>query len=231
MKISVIIPALNEAACIEEAVKGSYGAHEVVVADGGSSDGTVSAAKRAGAIVVSTGPGRGIQLDAGAGAATGDVFLFLHADTRLPSGWRASIERALCDDGTVAGGFRLSIGSGEWRYRAVERLANLRAGRLKLIYGDQGIFVKRAAFLKAGGFRKLPLMEDVDCVKRLRQTGGVVLLNESVVTSPRRWACGGVLMVTIKNWVVLTLYYLGVPPERLYRWYYAQTVTRKGALP
>jgi rSAM/selenodomain-associated transferase 2 len=221
LKISVIIPALNEAERIEEAIRGVDGAHEVIVADGGSIDGTGEAAERGGARVVRTGPGRGAQCDAGAGAATGEVLLFLHADTELPPGWRSSVEKALKDSRTVGGGFALSIGSRQWRYRVVETLANIRARRLKLIYGDQGIFARRDAFIKAGGFRKLPLMEDVDCVKRLRRAGDVVLLDERVVTSPRRWSGRGVLLVTLKNWLILTLYHLGVPPERLYNWYYA----------
>ncbi len=225
MKVSVIIPTLNEADEIARAVRAIGEDAEVIVADGGSTDSTVETAARLGAEVIRSSPGRGPQMDSGARNATGDVLLFLHADTLLPQGWHGSIQRALEDKDIVAGGFSLSIDSGLRRFRLVEFLANLRSRRLNLIYGDQSIFVRKAAFFEVGGFGKLPLMEDVDCVKRLSKIGRVVTLGERVLTSPRRWEQGGVVKNTVKNWLFLALYHTGVSPARLYRWYYGQPAT------
>ncbi len=226
MKLSVIIPALNEASNIASAIENVVGRAEVIVADGGSIDGTPGAARALGARVVETPPGRGLQMDAGARAATGDVLVFLHADTVLPAGWNKAIEEALSRDGVAAGAFRLRIGSpGAW-FRLIELAAALRARLFGLVYGDQAMFVRRDVFLRAGGFNKLPLMEDVDCVKRLRRFGSVVLLKEAVVTSPRRWARKGALVASLKNSALLALYFMGVSPERLYGWYYGERLGR-----
>lgn len=226
MKVSVVIPALNEADNLGAALSSVGACHEVIVADGSSTDSTREVAAFLGATVITGPPGRGLQMDAGAGAATGDVLLFLHADTRLPLGWREDVERAV-SEGFIAGAFSLSIGSGTgsgtgsggaWM-RVVEGVANLRS-RLGLIYGDQAIFVTRESFFRAGGFNKLPLMEDVDCVKRLRKLGPVTVLEKRVVTSPRRWAARGMVRNTLRNWFTLLLYFAGVSPERLYGFYY-----------
>lgn len=222
-----MIPALNEAPAIEGAVASAEGAFEVIVADGGSTDGTIELARALGARVISAPPGRGAQMDAGAGAASGDVFLFLHADTRLPEGWKGAVGRGLAG-GAVAGAFRLSIRARGLRYRLVEWLARLRCRVLGLVYGDQAVFAPRGEFFAAGGYRALPLMEDVDCVKRLRARGGFALLPERVATSPRRWDQSGVLGNTLRNWSILGLYFLGVSPERLYRLYYGGSRKRRG---
>lgn len=218
MKVSVIIPALNEAENLRDALSSVGPSHEVIVADGSSDDSTCSVAESLGATVVTGPAGRGRQMDAGALASTGEVLLFLHADTSLPAGWMEDVTKAV-SDGYIAGAFSLSIGSEGLWLRAVERAANLRS-RIGLIYGDQAIFVKRESFFKAGGFNKLPLMEDVDCVKRLRKLGKVVVLEKRVTTSARRWARGGHLRNTLKNWFTLMLYFCGVGPGRLYSMYY-----------
>ncbi|MFQ5737231.1 MAG: TIGR04283 family arsenosugar biosynthesis glycosyltransferase [Thermodesulfobacteriota bacterium] len=221
MKISVIIPVLNEADNLGAAIRAIGGrAHEVVVVDGGSADASVRAARALGARVLGTQRGRGLQMDAGAAVATGDALLFLHADTLLPPGWDESVRGALARPGTVAGAFRLSIASGRPWFRLVERAVLLRCLLLGLVYGDQALFVGRDAFMAAGGFDKLPLMEDVDCVKRLRCAGRVVLVKERVSTSARRWERRGALAGSLRNIVLLCLYRLGVSPRRLYGWYY-----------
>lgn len=238
MRISVIIPTFNEAGSIKASIGSVRGeAWEIIVADGGSTDGTVGEALDLGAVVVSTPPGRGLQMDAGAHRATGDVLLFLHADTVLSEGWSYAVKKALGDERNVGGGFRLSIVN-KWgtrgrierdgkvirsiKLKIVESIANARARYLGLIFGDQAIFARREAFFRTGGFRKLPLMEDVDCVKRLRGLGRVKLLNERASTSPRRWLENGVLRNTLRNWTLLTLYRFGVSPEKLYSIYYGE---------
>ncbi len=216
-----MIPCLNEGNNLERAIF-SIGRHgvEVIVADGGSADGTLDVASRLGAVAVESPMGRGVQMDSGAARATGDVMLFLHADTVLPPKWFDALSSAMEDKGTVAGAFSLSIGSKGFFFRLMEVLVRIRSRRLGLIYGDQAIFVRKKSFFEAGGFKRLPLMEDVDCVKRLRKLGKVVLLDERVTTSSRRWDAGGTLKNSLRNLALLSLYFLGVSPERLYRWYY-----------
>lgn len=219
MKLTVIIPTLNEASHIGRAVASVNGA-EVIVADGGSTDSTRAIARDLGATVIETQRGRGLQMDEAARGAKGDVLLFLHADTILPEGWRSEIERALEDPLIVAGAFGLHIGAVHPWFRVVETVVRLRYKLFGLVYGDQAMFARKDAFHKAGGFRKLPLMEDVDCVKRLRGLGRVRVLKGRVVTSPRRWVEGGMVRNTLKNGVVLALYLFGVSPERLHEIYY-----------
>ncbi|MDP2689529.1 MAG: TIGR04283 family arsenosugar biosynthesis glycosyltransferase, partial [Deltaproteobacteria bacterium] len=215
MNLSVIIPALNEAAVLKGAFLSVGEGVEVIVADGGSTDGTVELALSLGARVIRADRGRGAQMDAGALASTGGALLFLHADSTLPPGWAGAVTKALGERGVAGGAFRLAIGSGKRRFRVIERAVALRCRALGLIYGDQALFVKREVFFRAGGFNKLPLMEDVDCVKRLRRHGRIVLLDKPVTTSPRRWERKGALAVTLKNLAILSLYFAGVPPGRL----------------
>jgi len=221
VKISVVIPCLNEGNNLERAIA-SIGGHgmEVIVADGGSADGTLEVASRLGAVTAESPRGRGLQMDSGAARATGDVILFLHADTILPPTWFEAVSRAMEDKGIVAGAFSLSIGSKGPFFRLMEVLVRIRSKRLGLIYGDQAIFVRKESFLKAGGFKRLPLMEDVDCVKRLRRLGKVVLLEERVTTSSRRWDAKGTVKNSLRNLTLLLLYFLGVSADRLYRLYY-----------
>ncbi len=220
LKLSVIIPTLNEAEHLEGAVEAVGDRAEVIVCDGGSSDRTCKIARRLGALLLKGPQGRGAQMDLGAEAATGDVLLFLHADTRLPAGWHDDVREALEDHKVVAGGFRLAIDApGPW-FRLVERVVELRFRLLGLLFGDQAIFVRKDVFHRVGGFERLPLMEDVDCVKRLKKAGKVVLLEKSVITSSRRWLSDGLYANTMKNGLFLALYHAGIPPRVLYRWYY-----------
>jgi len=220
VKVSVVIPALNEADNLGGAIDSVGQCHEVIVADGSSVDATRELAASLGAVVVTGPAGRGLQMDSGAAAATGEVLLFLHADSRLPRGWLEDVEKAV-SLGCVAGAFSLSFGPkrhGAWM-ALVERVANLRA-RFGLIYGDQAIFAERKRFVEAGGFRAMPLMEDVDFIRRVKKLGRVVVLPGRIITSTRRWSAKGRLSNTLKNWLMLSLYYAGVEPARLYRLYY-----------
>ncbi|MBW3542543.1 MAG: TIGR04283 family arsenosugar biosynthesis glycosyltransferase, partial [Planctomycetes bacterium] len=219
-RVSIVIPTLNEAAVIAGAVEAArrLGACEVVVADGGSDDGTSDLARQADRVLVCQ-RGRAVQQNAGAAAAAGDVLAFLHADCRLQPGALEAIERVLADSRVVAGCFRQRIDAAGVRYRLLERGNALRVRALQWAYGDQGIFVRREAFERAGGFPELPLMEDLWLMKRLKRVGRIVLVDQRIVVSARRWQRTGVVRQTLRNWSLVLLAHLGVSPARLARLY------------
>jgi len=220
MKLSIIIPTLNEApvlgATLEKAAASSA---EIVVVDGGSTDGTVSLARQYTSNVVISPPGRGIQQDFGARRATGDVFLFLHADTRVPAGFQRLITHALQAPHVVFGAFQLRIVPSSPLLDGIALMANLRSRFLKMPYGDQGLFVRRSMYLHVGGFRHWPLMEDVDFVRRLNRMGAFRLVPRPVETSARRWEQETPVFTTLRNWSLLIRYFLGVSPLALARHY------------
>ncbi len=238
--ISVIIPTLNEAERIEGAIKSALGGEpgvtapkkegkgrvEVIVADAGSMDKTTTLARQMGAKVITTPRGRGEQMDRGADISSGEILLFLHADTRLPAGWQRDVCEAMEDPQLSGGAFTLSIDSARWPFRVVEFLSTFRAKRLGLIYGDQAIFTRRETFFDIKGFNKLPLFEDVDCVIKLKRKGGFKLMDKRVVTSPRRWIKGGIIRNILRNWFLLSLYMLGFNAQSLYRLYYKRLPVR-----
>ena len=219
--LSIIIPALNEAAAIEPTLSHLEGVDklEVIVVDGGSTDGTVDLARSWGAKVIQTRPGKAIQMNSGAASAMGEVLVFLHADTRMPEGFYHQIFSALNQKGVVAGAFRLAIDSRAAGIRFVERMADLRSRYLQLPYGDQALFMKKSIFESIGGFADLPIMEDFILVRRLRRKGKIAILSAAVITSPRRWQNFGILKTWLVNQMIVIAFYLGIPPERLARWY------------
>lgn len=220
-EVSVVIPTLNEADAIAHAVERALALRprEVVVADGGSDDGTAEIARRAGAVVVVGERGRGPQLNTGANAADGGVLLFLHADTFLASAAVRHLRRAIDDPAVVWGAFRQRIDARGWRYRALEAGNAWRARWLGAPYGDQGMFVRSEAFDAAGRFPDQPLMEDLHLACRLRRQSGPVLLAGPLHTSARRWQRNGVVWQTAKNWAFVAMWTAGVSPVRLARWY------------
>lgn len=221
MSISIIIPTLNEEDNLEHTLKSVGQDGELIVVDAGSHDSTIKIASRFTEKIILSERGRGSQMDRGAREAKGDVLLFLHADTKLPEDWKNQLTGILKDNAVIGGGFGLKIDSKKLSFRLIEAMVNIRSRYLGLIYGDQAIFARRDAFFAAGGFMGLPLMEDVDFIKRLKGKGKVVLLDADVFTSSRHWEKKGILMTTLRNWIFLGFYYLGVSPEKLYKWYYA----------
>lgn len=222
MKISVIIPTIDEQPHIEDAIRSAWnaGADEIIVADGGSIDRTVSLASSLGARAFSSRSGRAVQQNAGAEAASGDVFVFLHADCRLDADSLAQIRAALQNKPRCVGGcFRQSIADDRFRYRLVERGNILRVRILKWIYGDQALFVRRDVFECLGGFPNLRLLEDLYFAKSLRAKGKLIVLVAPLVVSARRWNKVGLVKQTVRNWAIITAAHLGVSPERLAKFY------------
>jgi rSAM/selenodomain-associated transferase 2 len=217
VRFSVVIPTLDEAATVAGAVAAARAAltdPEVIVADAGSGDGTAEAAVAAGARVLLARGVRAEAMNAGAAAASGDVLVFLHADTHLPAGAGAAIATALA--GAGAGAFRIAF---DRPRPLVERVVNARSRLLKIVYGDQALFVSRAAFERVGGYRPLPIMEDRDLATRLRRSVGLVIVPLAVTTSARRHQSDGHARALARNWLIQLLYTLRVPPERLARMY------------
>ncbi len=210
--LSVVIPTLNAAAILPACIGRLAGADEILVVDGGSRDATVEVARAAGARVIVAPRGRGTQLKAGGEAARGDWLLFLHADTLLGAGWRAAVEAHQAKRPRSAACFRFRLDDDAWQARLIERGVAARVRLLGLPYGDQGLLVPRLLYEKVGGFRPLPLMEDVDLVRRL---GRVRQLPVPAVTSAARWRRDGWLRRSARNLLCLLLYGLGLPPERV----------------
>lgn len=219
-RISIIIPTLNEAANIAAMLERILDVPdvEVIVADGGSDDQTVALAQAGGATVVQCNPGRGKQQNAGAALASGEVLLFLHADTRLPHDFSEHLWNVL-QEATVAGAFRLHIDGSGCMLRFVEFAANLRSRWLQLPYGDQAIFVRASTFFQMNGFQNWPLMEDYDFCQRLKRIGNMSLVSATVKTSPRRWYRLGVLRTTLTNLICVIAFRMGVSSTTLAHWY------------
>ena len=221
MKISVIIPTLNESKTLASTLEHllPLGPEEVLIADGGSTDGTLEIASRYPVQVVKSGRGRGLQMNAGAGEARGEVLLFLHADSRVSAAGLAALRRALESGPWLGGAFHLKIDSPRTCLQWISRLANLRSRWLHLVYGDQAMFVRARVFEELGGFASLPICEDLEFYRRLKRRGPVLLLREETLTSPRRWNADGVAYTTFRNAVIASAFLLGFSPRILSRWY------------
>ncbi len=217
MLISIVTPALEEAETVP--VRGreiacQEGPYEWIVSDGGSSDATVARAQAAGAIVVASARGRGVQLDSGAARATGDVLLFLHADTALPVDALAAVRRALGDPDIVGGNFTLRFDEGTWTAALFAAVYALQQRLFGVYFGDSAIFIRRETFDRVRGFGNLPIMEDYEFVRKLARAGRVVKLGSVVTTSARRYRGKPVRSVCL--WFAIALLYrAGVPPRRL----------------
>lgn len=223
--VSVIIPVFCEQAIINRAIRnvrslrGGDGA-EIVVVDGQTNRGTLAAIEDIAAQKILSEKGRGRQLNRGASIARGDVLVFLHADTVLPPTAFARITEVLRDEGSVGGAFDLRIDARGAAFRIIETVASLRSRLTRIPYGDQAIFIRTSYFRSIGGFREIPIMEDVDIMQRIKRNGRrIVIIREAVMTSARRWEADGPLVGTLRNWLLMFLYLCGVAPERLARFY------------
>jgi rSAM/selenodomain-associated transferase 2 len=219
--IAVIIPTLNASGPLPAAIAGltAIEPSEIVVVDGGSSDDTATLARSAGVRVIATGPGRGSQLMTGALAAKAPWLLFLHADTVLAPGATAAIDRFLAEEtGDRAGYFRFALDDEAAAARRLEHLVCWRCRLLALPYGDQGLLIHRRLYDTVGGYRTLPLMEDVDLIRRLGRKR-LRAIPHPAVTSAKRYRRDGYLRRSATNLLCLALYFLGVPPRLILRVY------------
>jgi rSAM/selenodomain-associated transferase 2 len=221
VKISIIIPALNERANLERAIARAWeaGADEIILSDGGSTDGTWEAAARLACRRVRGPAGRARQQNAGAALAQGDVLLFQHADNWLEAGAARQIEEALASQHAVCGAFRQKIEAPGLGYRLLEWGNALRVRWQGLAYGDQNIFLTHQLFRQIGGFPDVPLMEDLLLMRVLRRRAWPVLLPGPLHVDARRWRRQGIVRQTARNWSLVTAWRLGVPLERLTRHY------------
>jgi rSAM/selenodomain-associated transferase 2 len=227
MRLTIVVPTLNEAESLERHLAAALAAaDEVVVSDGGSTDGTPEIARRLGVRVVCGPPGRGGQLTRGAeatGIGGGDILLFLHADTFLPPEAGRAVREAVAA-GAVGGAFRVRFDVDRPLLRLGARLINLRTRLTGLPLGDQAQFVRRDVFQRLEGFRDWPILEDLDFAVRLKREGRTVLIGDRVgdrvTTAARRFLELGIARTVATNWLIWLLFVLGVSPHRLVRLYY-----------
>ena len=224
-KFSFIIPVWNEDAIIARTIEhvralGASGSAEIIVVDGDPAGITIKVARHAGVKTAISETGRGKQMNLGAALAEGEILIFLHADTLLPSDALKLIQTAMDDSSFVAGAFDLAIASERPVFRLIEKAASIRSRLTRIPYGDQAIFMRKRNFHDLGGFRDIPIMEDVEIMQRIKKRKGkICILREAVSTSPRRWEKEGIVYTTIRNWLLLSLYLCGVKPESLVRFY------------
>jgi len=223
MKLSIIIPTLNEAAVIAEtlsSLKAQLNSDaEIIIADGGSEDRTVALSRPFTDIVIHSPPGRARQMNAGALAAKGDVLLFLHADTRPPDDFISAIEQALFTDETVWGYFDIRLSGDRQCFRIIEKMINMRTAITAIASGDQALFVTRQAFENLGGFPDIKLMEDIAFSRRLKRMSRPARIRQRATTSSRRWQENGVGRTILLMWYLRLAYYFGIDPDRLWQRY------------
>jgi len=221
MDISVIIPVLNEEKTIGASLRAlmPLAPSEIIVVDGGSSDRTRDICGSFNVKVLTSERGRARQMNHGAGHATGDVVLFLHADTRLPPSAFNDIAAALNVPLYLGGRFDIELEGEHWMLKLIGRMISYRSRVTKVGTGDQALFVRREVFERMGGYPDIPLMEDIAFCRMLKHLGGVACLRSRVVTSARRWEVDGVWRTILRMWTLKSLYLAGVSPARLKQFY------------
>lgn len=204
-----------------ESLEGSENC-EFIVVDGTPDGGTIKAVTRQGVQCVKSPQGRASQMNTGAAMAMGEILIFLHADTRLPRQALELINQAMTRQALIGGAFDLHIDTERLILKIIARIASLRSRLTRIPYGDQAIFIRRDYFHQMGGYPEIPLMEDVALMRRIKRAGGRIgFIPEPVITSARRWEQEGILYTTLRNWLLLSAYTLGVAPDKLAKYYKA----------
>ncbi|MDM8554424.1 TIGR04283 family arsenosugar biosynthesis glycosyltransferase [Desulfococcaceae bacterium HSG7] len=223
--ISIIIPVLNETKTINTTLahlknSGMGDDCEIILVDGASSGNTLKVVNDPNVVKIRSSKGRGLQMNQGAVAANGNVLVFLHSDTYLPNNAANAIRAALADNHVVGGAFDLSIQSDRQVYKIIAAVASFRSRITRIPYGDQAIFIKKKFFFRIGGFQAIPIMEDVELMRRIKKKRyKIIIIPDKVKTSSRRWQKEGVLYCTLRNWFIMLLYLTGVSPTKLIRFY------------
>ena len=220
--VSIVIPTLDEQDSLPAVLASCHPPKdvEIIVVDGGSTDGTCEWARQSGVTLVASERGRGKQMNAGASIAKGETLLFLHGDTVLPRGYHTQILKVLESQGVVAGAFQLSIRGKLLSLRAIEKVVNLRSRFLQMPFGDQAFFMRRSIFEQVGGFREIAIMEDFDLIRALRKRGQIGIAEGAVLTSGRRWERLGPWMTTFMNQVAILAYLVGISPVNIAKFYF-----------
>jgi rSAM/selenodomain-associated transferase 2 len=216
------MPVLNEADNLRDTLQhlNLSADEELIIADGGSTDDTLAIAGRFTDRVFETGTGRAKAMNFGAGKARGDVLLFLHADCVLPDNGFTLIRKALSNGHIAAGAFLLGIAHPGFGFRLIESAANMRSRMTSLIYGDQGLFLRKEVFDRLGGFADIPLMEDIEISRRLKKEGKIIFIKPPIRASPRRWLKEGMVYTTLRDWTIAFSYtFFKMSPERLIKHY------------
>lgn len=223
MKISIIVPVLNEAetitATLQHLQKCRQQGHEVIVVDGGSEDDTIARANALVDKVLVSRCGRALQMNAGAERASGEGLVFLHADTLLPANACARLID-IFEQGKQWGRFNVRLSGQYWFFRVIETMMNLRSCFTSIATGDQAIFVLKSVFSKVGGFPEIELMEDIVLCRKLRSSSRPVCLKDRVITSSRKWESNGIMHTVFLMWRLRLMYFFGVPADKLARLYY-----------
>jgi rSAM/selenodomain-associated transferase 2 len=222
---SIIIPVLKEEAVINDAIDHLHSLErneetEIIVVDGDPEAGTLKAILNGDIRKMKSPRGRARQMNEGAGVARGNILIFLHADTELPSDALKLIATAMQGEQYVAGAFDLGIKSERLIFRIIESVASLRSRISGIPFGDQAIFVRKYYFDKIGGYKDIPIMEDVEIMGRIKRLGDrITIIKQKVKTSPRRWEKESVVGCTLRNWLLQILYLLRVSPSALSKLY------------
>ncbi|MDX8409644.1 MAG: TIGR04283 family arsenosugar biosynthesis glycosyltransferase, partial [Mariprofundales bacterium] len=213
--IALVIPLRNEATVLPELLQAvrRLPVNEVMLVDGGSSDGTQAVLADSGLRWISSPAGRGRQMNAGAACCHSDILLFLHADTQVDNQHIVQLRTLFADPGAQSGRFDVQLSGEDLAFALISYMINFRSRISKIATGDQAIFVRRLLFERMGGFPELPLMEDIAFSRRLKREGGVRCLRARVITSSRRWRQGGILRTILLMWTLRLGFYLGVPAE------------------
>ena len=225
IEFSIIVPAFHEGERINDLIESLNQSDsdkniEIIVVDGSQERDTLRVIHSNQVIKISSEKGRAIQMNAGAFIAKGEILIFLHADTELPIQALGKIRSLMERTDYVGGAFDLGIKSDKFIYKAIGTLSSLRSRLSRIPFGDQAIFIRKEYFDRMGGYKEIPLMEDVELMTRIKKSGRKIrIFYDRVRTSPRRWEKEGVIYCTVRDWTLRILYLFGVSPDRLVKYY------------